>query len=269
MSDYNFRGITQSDHGRRSRAYFEPRYNINKDLQLYAGIGGYEHRVPERAAAEIDFYGGIRPTFGDFAFDLGVCYYFYPGETQFCGVPGGLRRSVSPTFANGNTTLKPDTDFWEFYGKVTYGRSTTSRHARRRVFYSPSWLNTGADGLYLVGHRQDHRARHMSRADLGMYVPASSAITGSAPPTCRGSCTGSSGWNLPDYYHLERRRRLHLQGVHARPALSRHRPEQGRCNVSHRRPHRRRRRRRSRSAINTSGWARTGAARRSSPLSPT
>src|SRR4029077_304203 len=34
MSDYIFRGITQSNHKPSVAAYFEPRYNINKDVQL-------------------------------------------------------------------------------------------------------------------------------------------------------------------------------------------------------------------------------------------
>ena len=40
VSDYNFRGITQSNHKPSVWAYYEPRYNITTDLQLYAGIGG-------------------------------------------------------------------------------------------------------------------------------------------------------------------------------------------------------------------------------------
>jgi hypothetical protein len=63
MSDYIFRGITQSAHNPSLTAYFEPRYNINKDLQLYAGISGESIDFPNRAAAEIDLYGGIvRPS---------------------------------------------------------------------------------------------------------------------------------------------------------------------------------------------------------------
>ena len=57
-SDYIFRGVTQSNHQPSVAAYFEPRYNINKDIQLYAGIGGASISFPNRAAAEIDFYGG-------------------------------------------------------------------------------------------------------------------------------------------------------------------------------------------------------------------
>ena len=37
VSDYVFRGVTQSNHQPSVAAYFEPRYNINKDLQLYVG----------------------------------------------------------------------------------------------------------------------------------------------------------------------------------------------------------------------------------------
>jgi hypothetical protein len=86
MNDYIFRGITQSNHKPSVAAYFEPRYNVTKDLQLYVGLGR-EHLVPNRAAAEVDIYGGIRPTFGAFAFDFGVWGYLYPGGTCHYGAP--------------------------------------------------------------------------------------------------------------------------------------------------------------------------------------
>src|SRR5712675_621236 len=60
-SDYLFRGVTQSNHKPSVAAYFEPRYNINKDVQLYIGAAGESISFPNRAAAEIDIYGGIRP----------------------------------------------------------------------------------------------------------------------------------------------------------------------------------------------------------------
>src|SRR3978361_1134307 len=79
MSDYIFRGVTQSNHQPSVSAYFEPRYNVTKDLQLYIGAAGESISFTNRAAAEIDIYGGIRPTFGAFAFDFGVWGYLYPG----------------------------------------------------------------------------------------------------------------------------------------------------------------------------------------------
>src|ERR1039457_4533629 len=60
MSDYIFRGITQSAHKPSVAAYFEPRYNITKDIQLYVGVSGESISFPNRAAAEIDLYGGAR-----------------------------------------------------------------------------------------------------------------------------------------------------------------------------------------------------------------
>ena len=47
MSDYVFRGVTQSNHKPSVTAYFEPRYNVTKDLQLYVGTSFVEHLVPE------------------------------------------------------------------------------------------------------------------------------------------------------------------------------------------------------------------------------
>ena len=47
MSDYIFRGITQSNHKPSVTAYFEPRYNVTKDLQLYVGFVVREHLVRE------------------------------------------------------------------------------------------------------------------------------------------------------------------------------------------------------------------------------
>src|SRR5712672_4500030 len=89
MNDYVFRGVTQSNHNASVAAYFEPRYNVTKDLQLYVGVSGESISFANRAAAEIDVYGGIRPTFGAFAFDIGVWGYLYPGGTcQFGGVGG-------------------------------------------------------------------------------------------------------------------------------------------------------------------------------------
>ena len=85
-SDYIFRGVTQSNHQGAVAAYFEPRYNFHKDHQLYIGIGGASIAFPNRAAAEIDFYAGYRPTYGKFAFDFGVWYYWYPGGQCFSAI---------------------------------------------------------------------------------------------------------------------------------------------------------------------------------------
>src|ERR1700730_6729132 len=86
MNDYVFRGITQSAHKPSVAAYFEPRYNVNKNLQFYGGVSGESIDFPNHAAAEIDFYGGVRPTFDKLSLDLGFWYYYYPGGINFNGL---------------------------------------------------------------------------------------------------------------------------------------------------------------------------------------
>jgi uncharacterized protein (TIGR02001 family) len=145
MSDYNFRGITQSNHHPSVAAYFEPRYNFNDSLQGYLGLSGESISFPNRAAAEIDFYGGIRPTFGKLALDFGAWYYWYPGGICFNSAVFGC----NATLLNGNV-VKGDVSFLEIYGKATYNL-TDAFSFGGSLYYSPSVLNSGADGEYLAG----------------------------------------------------------------------------------------------------------------------
>jgi uncharacterized protein (TIGR02001 family) len=154
MSDYNFRGVTQSNHRASTQAGFELRYNWTKDLQGYAGISGESIDFPNRAAAEVDFYGGIRPTFDKLAFDFGIWYYYYPdgqcfNTVAFCSGSGG-GPSVAVLLPNGNV-VKQDVSFYEFYAKATYTVNDNVALGLQE-WYSPSVLNSGADGWYTVGN---------------------------------------------------------------------------------------------------------------------
>src|SRR5436853_3787358 len=125
MNDYIFRGITQSNHKPSVTAYFEPRYNVTKDVQLYVGTSFESISFPNRAAAEVDIYGGIRPTIGMFAFDFGLWGYLYPGGQCFnaAAFPGsGIPGSDLQCILNGNLPLngnvaKKNASFYEVYGK--------------------------------------------------------------------------------------------------------------------------------------------------------
>src|ERR1043166_4582546 len=123
MTDYVFRGVTQSAHNPSVAAYFEPRYNINSEWQLYAGVSGESIKFANNAAAEIDFYGGVRPTFGPLAFDFGFWYYYYPGGN--CYGQGPLQPAAPfgdcgpAIFPQGNVA-KSVASFYEVYGKVAY-----------------------------------------------------------------------------------------------------------------------------------------------------
>ena len=109
MTDYNFRGVSQSNRGPSAGgAYFEPQLNTGFGT-LYVGLAGYAIEWPSTInppfgftdpSAEIDIYGGWRNTWGAFSLDLGLLYYYYPEE-----------------IFNGFTR---DSDFLEIYAKGAY-----------------------------------------------------------------------------------------------------------------------------------------------------
>ena len=153
MNDYNFRGITQSNHKASVAAYFEPRYNLNPNLQLYLGIAGESISFPNNAAAEIDFYGGIRPTFGKLALDFGAWYYYYPGGRTFTGLGTAetcTNLFIVPLPGVGCNAMKASMSFWEIYAKASYAVSDAFTLGLN-LFYDPSWVNTGASGTYFSG----------------------------------------------------------------------------------------------------------------------
>ena len=173
-SDYIFRGITQSNHRPSVWAYFEPRYNINKDLQLYVGVGGESISFRNRAATEIDFYAGIKPTFGPLAFDLGAWYYWYPGGQCFNGSPApvfGLDCLANGYLPVNLNVIKRDLSFWEVYAKATFTVNDQIAIGGA-VFYSPSAVNSGADGTYVSGNVKFTAPSTWLPYGLGLYVSA-------------------------------------------------------------------------------------------------
>jgi hypothetical protein len=182
MNDYIFRGVTQSNHNPSVAAYFEPRYNVTKDLQLYVGTSAESISFANRAAAEVDIYGGIRPTFGPAAFDFGVWGYLYPGGscadnvvTVLPGpvaVPGGNVCPVSTTtiFLGDGNVMKKNVSFLEVYGKLNYTINDSWAFGVNE-FYSPNFLNSGAWGNYasLTG-KYTAPSTIFGSSGVGMYV---------------------------------------------------------------------------------------------------
>jgi uncharacterized protein (TIGR02001 family) len=77
-SDYVFRGISQTDNDPTIQGGIDLAYGI-----LYAGwwASGLDFEAGlNDAEVEMDWYGGIKPTWGPATFDFGVIYYTYPGE---------------------------------------------------------------------------------------------------------------------------------------------------------------------------------------------
>jgi uncharacterized protein (TIGR02001 family) len=146
MSDYNFRGISQSDRGPSATAYVETRYNVNPSLQFYAGSQYWAVDLPTDPSCECDFYAGFRPTVGPLAFDFGFIYYWYPRESQKF-----LSGNVAVLYNTGTALTPANTDYWEVYGKVTWDTIKDKLALGANFYYSPDWLGTGAYGFYASG----------------------------------------------------------------------------------------------------------------------
>ncbi|HEX3341523.1 MAG TPA: TorF family putative porin [Pseudolabrys sp.] len=168
MTDYIFRGVTQSGHHPSVAAYFEPRYNINANWQLYAGISGESIKFANNAAAEVDFYGGVRSTWGPLVVDVGIWEYYYPGGNCYGGgVLGPPDPACLAALPNGNVA-KSVASFYEVYGKLTY--TWTDWAFGANFYWSPNFLNLGADGEYLSGTIKYTAPEKMALGPFGWYV---------------------------------------------------------------------------------------------------
>src|SRR3977135_2360509 len=187
MNDYVFRGITQSNHKPSVAAYFEPRYNFTKDVQAYIGLSGESISFPNRASAEIDIYGGIRPTIGMFAFDFGVWGYLYPGGTCYnpaalpgSGIPGSDASCAVSPFGNSDPATgglpingnfaKKNASFFEAFGKVNINVNDQWQFGLNEA-YSPNFLNLGAWGNYAsITGKWTAPGTIFGTSGIGMYV---------------------------------------------------------------------------------------------------
>ncbi len=178
-NDYIFRGITQSNHKPSVSAYFEPRYNVTKDVQLYMGLAGASISFPNRAAAEIDIYGGIRPTIGMFAFDFGVWGYLYPGGQCFgsqntllqgnCGGDIDFSQGAIGLPINGNFAKKR-MSFYEGYAKVNVTLNDMFAVGLNE-YYSPNFMNLGAWGNYAsITGKFTAPSSTFGSSGVGMYI---------------------------------------------------------------------------------------------------
>jgi uncharacterized protein (TIGR02001 family) len=124
QTDYNFRGVSQSNKGPSGGAYFEPDFTTPIGT-LYVGVAAWAIDWPFNygftdPSAEVDFYGGWRNSWGPFSLDIGAIYYYYPRE-QFTG-------------------LTSQSDFWEVYGKASY-EVVKGLTFGANVFYTPDLLH--------------------------------------------------------------------------------------------------------------------------------
>jgi uncharacterized protein (TIGR02001 family) len=134
-SDYNFRGVSQSNLQGSYQTFFEAQFFNNF---AYAGLYTWQTRLPTRPDFEFDLVAGIRPTFDKLSFDLGVIYYYYPNE----------QRLLNPF--NGAFLTTANTDFIEYAGKALY-QATPELAIGANVFYAPNYLGQHTNGTYTSG----------------------------------------------------------------------------------------------------------------------
>ena len=174
QSDYNFRGISQSDHRESGQTYGEAQFFDNF---AYLGFATYKTDLPTRPLMEFDLTGGIRPKFGPFTFDLGFIYYNYPFERPLFGVP---------PLAN--------TDFLEFAGKVSYNYEDMFI-VGANVFHTGNFVGTHADGTYVSGTAK----YNIPEGFLGAF-PSGFALSAEFGHYFLGrTAFNQGGINLPDY----------------------------------------------------------------------
>jgi hypothetical protein len=94
-------------------AYSDQRYNLTDSPQGYMGLRS--RAFPNRAAAEVAFYGGVGPTFGRLTLDYGVLPARHSLNAAI-DCPGQLRSAYGPPADPTATVIKADASFWEIYG---------------------------------------------------------------------------------------------------------------------------------------------------------
>lgn len=130
VSDYRFRGITQTD----KDFAVQGGITVSHESGVYVGVWGSS--VDEYIAAgsdqEIDLIAGYKRTFGGTTLDVGGLYYYYPGSSKI--IPG------------------TNSDFLELYTSLSHTLGPVS--AKLAAYYAPkqAGLSLGAgkeDNFYM------------------------------------------------------------------------------------------------------------------------
>lgn len=118
VSDYVFRGFSQSDEG--------PAFQAGVDLTsgaFYVGAWASSVDFGDSTDVETNFYVGVANTVGGFDLDFGVIGYFYAGEPtgsdyDMMEVKAAISRAFGPVTAGFTVNYSPD--FYGPDGEATY-----------------------------------------------------------------------------------------------------------------------------------------------------
>lgn len=123
FSQYIFRGLTQTNRDPALQGGFDYAHasglyagtwasNISwlkeNSTTLAGGAPFVQGTYSEGGSLEWDFYGGYKGTVGDFGYDVGTLYYFYPGKINPNVVAASAPNAV------------PKADTWEVYASASW-----------------------------------------------------------------------------------------------------------------------------------------------------
>ncbi len=120
QSDYVFRGVSQTNSEPSAFGGIDLTYKSIAYAGVWTSNLNFKPFGDTHTREEVDLYGGIRPTLGDFNFDFGMQYYGYTGQAKGA----------------------PNVDYTEIYAKVTHAFGPLTLGAS--VYYS--WGFTGETG---------------------------------------------------------------------------------------------------------------------------
>jgi uncharacterized protein (TIGR02001 family) len=165
-SDYVFRGISQTDNDPTIQGSIGIGYGM-----FYAGAwgSGLDFGPGTDAELEVDWYGGIKPTWqssplGPVTFDFGVIYYTYPGvaddiaELDYVELKAGY--SISSIFIKNLTTggvVYYSPEYGGEIGEVWTTESTASYALPKIWVFDPTisgllgWQKGEASEGYIIG----------------------------------------------------------------------------------------------------------------------
>lgn len=114
VSDYRFRGISQTFKLPAMQGGFDYAHASGFYLGNWnSSVSGLSY--PNGAGLEMDFYGGYKKTIGDFGFDVGYLYYYYPGARVIASGQGEQKFDNQELYVGGT---------WKFLtAKVSYALS--------------------------------------------------------------------------------------------------------------------------------------------------
>ncbi len=125
-TDYVFRGISQTNQNPAAQAEFDATYGM-----FYLGMWGsnVDFDPALEDSIEIDYYGGITPTWAGIDFDIGALWYTYPGKngTDIVEIKTGGSYTFGESFTLGVT------NYWGTTWITTFLRSAANSSLRQQV----------------------------------------------------------------------------------------------------------------------------------------